>query len=83
MKCKLATILKHLTIFATKFQTMFSQGQLIFAVCFFIAFVIAMIFSYRKDIKTHKIFYKGNYKILIGFFIFIALLFVIKIFLKR
>lgn len=62
---------------------MFSQGQLIFAICFLIAFVIIMIYSYRKDITTHKIFYKGNYKILIGFFIFIGLLFIIKIFLKH
>ncbi|RVT77446.1 hypothetical protein EOD40_06470 [Flavobacterium sufflavum] len=62
---------------------MFSQGQLLFALCFIIAFVIVMIISYRKDIKTHKIFYKGNYKILIGFFIFIAILFLIKIFFKH
>jgi hypothetical protein len=62
---------------------MFSLGQLIFGGCFFIAFVIAMVFSYRKDIVTHKQFYKGNYKILLGFFIFIGILFVIKIFFKR
>ncbi|MFC3335848.1 hypothetical protein [Flavobacterium palustre] len=62
---------------------MFSQGQLLFALCFVIAFVIIMIISYRKDIKTHKIFYKGNYKILIGFFIFIGILFLIKIFFKH
>ncbi|MFL9830955.1 hypothetical protein ACSV4D_04540 [Flavobacterium sp. ARAG 55.4] len=62
---------------------MFSQGQFVFAVCFLIAFIIVMIFSYRKDIQTHKIFYKGNYKILIGFFIFIGLLFVIKIFFRH
>ncbi|KIQ24940.1 MULTISPECIES: hypothetical protein [Flavobacterium] len=62
---------------------MFSQGQLIFAVCFFIAFVIVMIFAYRKDLALHKIFYKGNYKVLIGFLLFIAILFVIKIFFKR
>ena len=41
---------------------MFSQGQLIFGLCFFIAFVIVMIFAYRKDLALHKIFYKGNYK---------------------
>ena len=62
---------------------MFSQGQLVFAGCFFVAFVIAMIFAYRKDIALHKKFYKGNYKILIGFALFIGILFVIKIFLKR
>ena len=62
---------------------MFSQGQLLFAACFFVAFVIAMIFAYRKDASLHQIFYKGNYKILIGFLVFIGLLFVIKIFFKR
>lgn len=62
---------------------MFSQGQLVFALCFFIAFVIAMVFAYRKDSNLHKIFYKGNYKVLIGFLIFIGLLFVIKIYFKH
>lgn len=62
---------------------MFSQGQLIFALCFFIAFVIVMIFAYRKDLALHKIFYKGNYKVLIVFLIFIGLLFVIKFYFKR
>ncbi|MDD5151628.1 MAG: hypothetical protein PHC28_14315 [Flavobacterium sp.] len=62
---------------------MFSKGQLVFATCFFVAFVIAMIYAYRKDAKLHKIFYKGNYKILIGFFLFIVILFMIKIFFKR
>ncbi len=62
---------------------MFSTGQLIFGLLFFIAFVITMFFSYRKDARLHQIFYKGNYKILIGFLVFIGLLFVIKIFFKR
>lgn len=62
---------------------MFSQGQLIFAGCFFIAFVIAMIFAYRKDIKIHQEFYKGNYKVLLAFVFFIGMLFVIKVFFKR
>jgi hypothetical protein len=62
---------------------MFSQGQLIFGVCFFIAFVIVMIFAYRKDLALHKIFYKGNYKVLLVFLLFIAILFVIKFFFKR
>lgn len=62
---------------------MFSQGQLLFAACFFVAFVIAMIYAYRKDLALHKIYYKGNYKILIGFLLFIGILFMIKIFFKR
>ncbi|WP_338648120.1 hypothetical protein V5J73_05295 [Flavobacterium sp. KS-LB2] len=62
---------------------MFSQGQLVFAGLFLVAFIIAAIYSYRKDLKIHKEFYKGNYKILIGFGIFIGILFVIKVFFKR
>ncbi len=62
---------------------MFSQGQLFFAGCFSIAFIAAMIYAYRKDAKLHGLFYKGNYKILIAFFLFIVLLFFIKIFFKR
>ena len=52
--------------FGKNIITMFSTGQLIFAVLFFIAFVIVMIFSYRKDIQVHQKFYKGNYKVLIA-----------------
>lgn len=62
---------------------MFSQGQLLFAGCFFVAFVIAITYSYRKDIKTHQEFYKGNYKILLAFLAFIGILFLIKVFFKR
>ncbi len=62
---------------------MFSQGQLIFATCFFITFVFIMIFAYRKDLALHKVYYKGNYKVLIGFVVFITLLFVIKVYFKR
>jgi uncharacterized membrane protein YccC len=62
---------------------MFSTGQLVFAALFFIAFVAIMIFSYRKDAQLHQKFYKGSYKILIGFFLFIVLLFIIKITMKR
>lgn len=62
---------------------MFSQGQLVFAGLFFIAFVIAVSYAYRKDLPLHKIFYKDNYKILIVFIGFIVVLFLIKIFFKR
>lgn len=62
---------------------MFSQGQLLFGVCFAIAFIIAMIIAYRKDANLHRMFYKGNYKILLGFLLFIGLLFLIKIYLKH
>ncbi len=62
---------------------MFSTGQLIFAALFFIVFVILIAASYRKDVAVHKLFYKGNYKVLIVFFLFIVMLFVIKLTMKR
>ena len=61
---------------------MFSTGQLIFAACFVVAFIVLMIFSYRKDIKLHRKYYKGSLYILIGFIIFIILLFALKTYLK-
>lgn len=61
---------------------MFTQGQWMFAAFFVVVFLIAMIYSYRKDILLHKRFYKGSYWILIGFLIFIAILFFIKYYLK-
>ncbi|WP_344930638.1 hypothetical protein [Aquimarina addita] len=60
---------------------MFSTGQLIFAVFFVIAFIILMIFSYRKDLKLHRKYYKGSIFILVGFIIFILLLFGLKTYL--
>ncbi len=61
---------------------MFSQGQLLFAIFFVIAFVVLMIFSYRKDIKLHRKYYKGSLYILLGFIVFIVLLFALKIYLQ-
>lgn len=69
--------------FVEKLENMFTTGQLIFAGIFIVVFVIAMIYAYGKDKALHNKFYKGNYKILLGFFGFILLLFLIKIFLKH
>jgi hypothetical protein len=62
---------------------MFTTGQLIFAVLFFIGFVVAAYFAYGKDKALHQKEYKGSYKILIAFIAFIALLFVIKLTMKH
>jgi cytochrome bd-type quinol oxidase subunit 1 len=61
---------------------MFTTGQLIFAIFFVIAFVIIMFYSYRKDKKLHKKYYKGSFWILLGFLIFVALLIAVKTYLK-
>lgn len=62
---------------------MFTTGQWIFAALFFVAFVIIAYFAYGKDKALHQREYKGSYKILIGFLLFVALLFVIKIVRKH
>jgi hypothetical protein len=61
---------------------MFSQGQLTLRL-FFLLPLLLQWFSYRKDIKNSQRIYKGNYKILLGFLLFIGILFVIKVFFKR
>ncbi len=62
---------------------MFSTGQWVFALLFLISFISIAFFVYRKDAKIHQQHYKGSYKVVWGFIIFIILLFIMKIFLKR
>lgn len=57
---------------------MFSKGQWLFAILFFIAFVIVIVYSYLKDKKLHKKYYKGARWVLIGFLLFVITLFAIK-----
>lgn len=61
---------------------MFSQGQIIFAICFLIVFIVTMVFVYRKDIQYSKFYYKGVKWVLLSFLLFIGLLFLIKFFIK-
>ncbi|NER18569.1 hypothetical protein [Spongiivirga citrea] len=62
---------------------MLSTGQLIFAGLFVIVFTAVIIFSYRKDIKMHKSFFKGGVgPIIIGFLIFVGILLLIKFYVK-
>lgn len=44
---------------------MLSKGQIIFAVLFFIVFVVAITWAYTKDKQGNKDFFKGSYKVLI------------------
>ncbi len=62
---------------------MLTQGQLIFAALFVVVFTIAAVVMYRKDARLHRTFYKGSHWVLVGFLLFLVLLFVIKTFLKR
>jgi cytochrome bd-type quinol oxidase subunit 1 len=62
---------------------MFTTGQLVFAVLFFVVFVIVMIYSYRGDKKLHKKYYKGSLWVLVGFIIFLSILMAIKGYFKN
>lgn len=62
---------------------MFSTGQLIFAVAFFIVFVVVIAYTYKRDRKWHNRSYKGVRNVLVSFVIFIVILFLIKYFLKN
>ncbi|WP_317126903.1 hypothetical protein [Nonlabens xiamenensis] len=57
---------------------MFTEGQIGFALIFFIAFVVIVALMYRKDKKLHQRNYKGVVWILLGFISFIVLLVLIK-----
>ena len=52
---------------------MFSSGQKIFAILFIIAFMGFMIWSYKKDIKLHKLYYKKVWVVALGIVAVIAL----------
>ena len=57
---------------------MFSRGQIIFGILFAIAFIIALVFAYRKDLKLHKKYYKGNLWVLLAFIAFLGMIVAIK-----
>ncbi len=61
---------------------MFSNGQLIFAICFLVLFIVILVISYRKDKEQSKKHYKGTFKVLIGFIVFIFSIVLIKYMLK-
>ncbi|MFD1064042.1 hypothetical protein ACFQ1Q_12365 [Winogradskyella litorisediminis] len=57
---------------------MFTTGQLVFGILFFIAFSIVIAFQYRKDLKLHKKYYKGTIWILLAFIGFIGAIAAVK-----
>ncbi|MBU86527.1 MAG: hypothetical protein CMC53_00365 [Flavobacteriaceae bacterium] len=57
---------------------MFSTGQIMFAILFFLSFLVLVIFSYKKDLKGLKGIYSGVKWVIFGFIIFISLLVILK-----
>lgn len=58
---------------------MFTKGQWIFALLFLVAFTIALIYTYRKDLKLHRKYYKGSVWVLIAFIAFILFIVALKL----
>ena len=57
---------------------MFSNGQLVFAIAFFLTFVLIIFLSYSRDLKGLKGTYKGIRWVIIGFLCFVGLLVILK-----
>lgn len=62
---------------------MFTPGRIVFASIFVIAFIILMIYSYKKDAKNNKKYYKNAaIYVTIGILSLIVLLFLAKFLIK-
>ena len=61
---------------------MFTKGQLVFGILFAIFFSIIIAYTYRKDLKLHKRYYKGSIWILIAFIAFLLFIVSIKVIFK-
>ncbi len=57
---------------------MFSKEQIIFGILFVIAFIIALVYAYRKDLNLHKRYYKGSIWVLVAFIAFLLFIVAIK-----
>ena len=57
---------------------MFSTGQLVFAILFFISFLAIVTISYKKDLKGLKGSYSGIRWVIIGFICFVSILVILK-----
>ena len=53
---------------------MFTTGQLVFGIFFTVLFAVILVYTYRKDLKLHRKYYKGSIWVLIAFIAFILML---------
>ncbi len=62
---------------------MFTPGRIVFASIFVVAFIILMFFSYKKDAKNNKKYYKNAaLYVALGILSLIVLLFLAKFLIK-
>jgi preprotein translocase subunit YajC len=65
-------------------STYFTTGRILFMIFFIIAFIALMIYSYRKDLKNHKRYYKGaGKKVLIYGGLIVVIFMAIRFFTAR
>ena len=57
---------------------MFSNGQLLFGLIFFVSFIIIVSYSYKKDLKKLNGSYTGIKWVIIGFITFVSVLLLLK-----
>lgn len=57
---------------------MFTTGQLVFTLIFFILFAVVIAFSYRGDKKVHKKYYKNNAIVLAIFVVFVLIILALR-----
>lgn len=62
---------------------MFTTGRIIFAIFFVIAFVIFIVWSYKKDAKSHQFYYKNAAKKVALYSLAVIVLFVLIRFITR
>lgn len=61
---------------------MFSRGQLIFAAVALVLFIAVMIYSYGKDKKKNREYFKNSYVVLIAFMLFLGFLIFLKFYFR-
>lgn len=53
---------------------MFSTGRVLFALLFLLAFILAMVWSYRRDKAVNQLHFKRPYRVLFALLAFVALM---------
>ncbi|WP_127844388.1 hypothetical protein [Psychroflexus aestuariivivens] len=62
---------------------MLTSGQITFAIIFAVTFISIVVFTYFKDKRLHKKYYKNSIFVLVGFLVFVGILFLLKFFWKE
>jgi len=60
-----------------------TPGRIAFIIFFVVVFVSILIYSYIKDRGLHNKYYKGSLFVLLGFFIFIILLVLLRFYWRE